>query len=229
LRRPRSPALASPRGVAVRLGVLTRCRSSALSGYALPLRSSPEGRAMRCSSRHPRRVGVTRATILPRGSALLQGLLPEAAPQARRPRPPLLGFLALQRHQPGESTRRRGSQVPATFRLQGFAPSCRFPPPRASRACFIPEALMGFALQGLPLPRSRAASSAAAALLAFAYGCAPHRPRIGGTRRPRPGSRRTRDTAVQLASRALLPSRVRSRRHAVKRAAGRSPLGLRPL
>jgi hypothetical protein len=33
---------------------------------------------------------------------------------------------------------------PGMFRLQGFTPSWRFPPPESVRACFIPMALLGF-------------------------------------------------------------------------------------
>jgi hypothetical protein len=48
----------------------------------------------------------------------------------------------------------RGLPTPATFRLQGFSPSCRIAPSRAVWACFIPQTPMGFCPSG-PSPSVR--------------------------------------------------------------------------
>jgi hypothetical protein len=48
----------------------------------------------------------------------------------------------------------RGLPTPATFRLQGFSPSCRIAPSRAVWACFIPQTPMGFFPSG-PSPSVR--------------------------------------------------------------------------
>jgi hypothetical protein len=57
----------------------------------------------------------------------------------------------------------RGFASPASFRLQGFAPSWRLAPPETVRACFIPVALVGSsALRSSPLLEIAAASSVAA-------------------------------------------------------------------
>jgi len=67
---------------------------------------------------------------------------------ARRPpggeqRLPSWGWLPLQRMSSRE-VRLRGLSSPATFRLQGSSPSCRFTPSRAVWVCFIPQTPMGF-------------------------------------------------------------------------------------
>jgi len=68
-------------------------------------------------------------------------------------------FGPLQRHQ-SEKPGYRGVASPATFRLQGFSPSCRFASSRTFRPCFMPVALMGFSLQGFfLLPSLQALSS----------------------------------------------------------------------
>jgi hypothetical protein len=79
----------------------------------------------------------------------------------------LLGFGPLQRHQ----HRRPGSlgfASPDTFRLQGFAPSCRLPSSSTFRPCFVPVPLMGFPLQGFSPSRSLRTLSAAVTLVALA-------------------------------------------------------------
>jgi len=65
----------------------------------------------------------------------------------------LLGFGPLQRNQhwkPGCL----GFTSPDTFRLQGFAPSCRFTSSSTFRPCFMPVPLVGFSLQGFSPSRS---------------------------------------------------------------------------
>lgn len=63
-----------------------------------------------------------------------------------------MGFPRLQR-----SRRRRsalpGAPSPGTFRLQGFAPSCRFSPSGAPRVYFTPLALMAFSPSGASPPK----------------------------------------------------------------------------
>jgi len=186
-------------------------------GYALPLRPQPRGPDPAVFPRRSRRRLCGRQSsslAIPlsfRASSRSPCRQSRARERARRP--PLLGFLALQRLQREESTTCRGSRPPATFRLQGFAPSCRFSPPRAFRVCFPPVALLGLTLQGFPLSRSRTASSAAVALLAFAAAdglpiCLAWIGSVGAAS-PILADRMARALA---ASRALLPSRVRSRR-----------------
>jgi hypothetical protein len=58
------------------------------------------------------------------------------------PRPP-------SRHQQPESTLRRASQGPPTFRPQRFSRSRRLAPPLASRACFIPLPRLRFHSSGV--------------------------------------------------------------------------------
>ena len=62
----------------------------------------------------------------------------------------------------------RGRPRPTPFRPRRFARPRRLPPPPILRVCFTPLPRPGFALQGLPLARSRAGSSPAVALLSFA-------------------------------------------------------------
>jgi hypothetical protein len=62
-----------------------------------------------------------------------------------------------------------GVAFPSTFRLQGFSPSCRFPPPCAARVCFTPVALVGSHPSGVSPPKeSRYLYGMRIALLAFA-------------------------------------------------------------
>jgi hypothetical protein len=77
-----------------------------------------------------------------------------------RPRLPSWGLLPFGASVPEESGP-HGLAEPATFRLQGFSPSCRFAPPRAVWACFVPQTPLGFPLQGLPLLSEVADSSPA--------------------------------------------------------------------
>jgi len=66
-----------------------------------------------------------------------------SGPPPDKPAAALLGFRPLQRIQlwkPGSL----GFASPDTFRLQGFAPSCRFASSGAFRPCFMPVTLMGF-------------------------------------------------------------------------------------
>jgi hypothetical protein len=59
------------------------------------------------------------------------------------------------------------SQHRLHFRPQRFSRSRRFSPPRAARACFIPQPRVRFPLQGLPPVASRADSSPAHPLSAL--------------------------------------------------------------
>jgi hypothetical protein len=189
------------------------CRSSSQRAHRFtrrPLRPSPCGRTLRFSSRRPRcpvspeqpssravplsfRASSRRSCRSPCGSRPASpGVFRPSAPSAR-----------------GVHVRRR-SHPSASFRLQGSSPSCRFPPPRASRACFIPEALVGFALQGFPLPRSRAVSSTAVALLAFTRRWPPAV--LGTSGSPAPGHRlaaipKNRRSPATRRSRLRVPAR----------------------
>jgi hypothetical protein len=157
--RPRGPALRELRSASECCpdAEVARCL-----GHALPLRSWPEdpSRAVFPAASPSRRFNP------PRRSSPAVPLSYRACSRRPRREPEgrsrlSWGSVPFSAISPGSPLAAGASQVPATFRLQGFAPSCRLPPPRASRACFIPEALMGFTLQGLPLPRSRTAFPAA--------------------------------------------------------------------
>jgi hypothetical protein len=99
---------------------------------------------------------------------LVRFALPSEFPSHRRPgstvRAPSLGFHPSSRHRHAESTL---AGVPSPLRsvldvshvLDGFL--LRLP----SRVCFTPQPRPGFALQGLPLVRSRTGSSPAVALM----------------------------------------------------------------
>jgi hypothetical protein len=89
-------------------------------------------------------------------------------PFTRKLGAPSLGFRSPSRQQRMESTKRRASHTRLTFRPQRFSRSRRLTPPRALRACFIPQPRPGFALQGFsPLP-SQLTSSMSRALMALA-------------------------------------------------------------
>jgi hypothetical protein len=77
------------------------------------------------------------------------------------------GFGPLQRHQhwkPGDL----GFASPDTFRLQGFAPSCRLSSSSTFRPCFMPVPLLGFSLQGFSPSQSFRFLSDAMTLLTLA-------------------------------------------------------------
>jgi hypothetical protein len=99
----------------------------------------------------------------------------------------------------------------AAFRPQVFSTSRRFAPRVASRACFIPLARPGFPLQGLSLPRSRAASQ---------------RP-LPSCRCRRPSSRRRR--TVGPSSGPCSPRESVLHGRAVHPTADRCPPGVHPL
>jgi len=77
-----------------------------------------------------------------------------------------LGVCSPSRHQPEESTF-AGVPPPTPFRPRSFSLPRRFTPPPALRVYFTPQPRPGFTLQGLPLQRSRRASSALRALVSF--------------------------------------------------------------
>jgi hypothetical protein len=78
-----------------------------------------------------------------------------------------MGFLPLQRIQRRESALPEAPSL-GTFRLQGFAPSCRFTPPGAFQVYFTLVALMGFNPPGAyPLKKPRHLIGVRRALVAF--------------------------------------------------------------
>jgi hypothetical protein len=79
----------------------------------------------------------------------------------------LLGFGPLQRLQLGKPGS-LGFASPDTFRLQGFAPSCRLASSRTFRPCFMPVTLLGFSLQGLSPSQSLRSLSGPVSFLALA-------------------------------------------------------------
>jgi len=85
---------------------------------------------------------------------------------------------------------------PASFRPRRFARPRRFSPLPTSRVYFTPLPRPGFALQGLPLARSRAGSSPTVALLPFTRN--PCRRLPGGARTscPSPGPCSTRESVA---------------------------------
>jgi len=124
-------------------------------------------------------VSVCRTLSYP-AHPLVRFSFPPEFPSHRRPgatvRAPSLGFRPSSRYQPAESTL---ASIPSPLRsvldvshvLDGFL--LRLP----SRACFIPQPRPGFALQGVPLVRSRTGSSPAVALVSL-----PAAPALGFTR-----------------------------------------------
>jgi hypothetical protein len=83
------------------------------------------------------------------------------------PAPPM-GFRPLQRMQHRESALPEACHSLGTFRLQGFAPSCRVTPPSAFRVYFTPVALMGFCPSGAsPSKEPRHLVGVRLALVAF--------------------------------------------------------------
>jgi hypothetical protein len=61
-----------------------------------------------------------------------------------------------------------GFPYPTSVRPQRFSRSRRLTPPRALRACFIPQPRPGFTLQGLSPPPSRLVSSTSRSLMSLA-------------------------------------------------------------
>jgi hypothetical protein len=87
--------------------------------------------------------------------ALFFRVSPDLIAASRSRQPALMGFGPLQRHQswrPGCL----GFASPDIFRLQGFAPSCRFASSSTLRPCFVPLTLVGFSLQGFSPSQSLA-------------------------------------------------------------------------
>jgi len=122
-------------------------------------------------------------------------------PLGRRHQAPPMRFRALPRHQRFRFARHGECQPAAAFRPQVFTTSRRFAPRDALRACFIPLARPGFALQGFSLARSR-------------FGFSPRLCPLVVTPNAPPLSRRKRS---EPRFRALLPWRVRCVRTTVKR------------
>jgi hypothetical protein len=107
---------------------------------------------LRSSSGPSRRTACDRATILSWGLALLQGVTHTSRRIASRHRPLPWSFYPFSAWSTG-SPYDLGHAFPSTFRLQGFAPSCRITPPCASRVYFTPVALMGFHPSGICPPK----------------------------------------------------------------------------
>jgi len=80
---------------------------------------------------------------------------------------------------PGQRHRVVGFASPDRLRLQVFSTSWRLDPPRACRPCFMPDPLMGFALQSFPPPAQPYAVTGAAPLMALSSPAEPSRPRPG--------------------------------------------------
>jgi hypothetical protein len=72
------------------------------------------------------------------------------APKRAEATAPPLRFLPLQRLPARGSGIMDGLASPGRLRLQAFATSWRLLPPRACRPCFMPDPLLGFALQSFP-------------------------------------------------------------------------------
>jgi hypothetical protein len=175
----------SPRGVAIPFRVLSGSPSSAASVWRSLFvvgRREVLARAsstMRSSSSNPRRVACDHATVLSWGCALLQGMprSPRRAPLGPRPLP--WGSVPYSAFSVG-STLHPEVPPPGTFRLQGFAPSCRLTPPGALRVCFTPVALLGFHPSGVFPPKEpRHLIGVRRALVAFS----PVRSDVHGPRR----------------------------------------------
>jgi len=124
---------------------------------------------------------------------------PSHRPVSRRIAPPMRSP-ASSRHPLRGSVRHGGFHATAAFRPQVFATSRRFAPQDTLRACFIPQARPGFALQGFSLARSRLGSSPTPCPLVVTASDPP----LARRRRPK------------LRFRALLPWRVRCVRFTVK-------------
>jgi hypothetical protein len=108
-------------------------------------------------------------------------------------RPPLLGFRSLWRHRSGKFTV-HGFTSPATFRLQVFSTSWRFPPPRTLVALFHATDTCGVFPSELSPFKERFRLSTALALLSFLHRSLP-------SEEGRP--------SVKAAFRALFPLKVR--------------------
>jgi hypothetical protein len=150
-------------GVTLRFAVFAP-RGYRLIGSTIPLRPS---------------VGPA---VFPPSALPLRVLFLDAAPALRlrspsefdRARPPpnasaatLLGSGPLQRLQL-EKPGCLGFASPDTFRLQGFAPSCRLASSRTFRPCFMPVTLLGFSLQGLSPSQSLRSLSGSGAFVVLA-------------------------------------------------------------
>jgi hypothetical protein len=124
-----------------------------VSGSPLPLCAYDSRRcAVRFSRRVPGPVAGCHRPILSCGSASFRVLRSgRLAPRTLPPAvPPLLGFPPLQRHreEPVLSLEVPPSSTPPRSRFRTVL--ARFFPARPLRACFIPQALLGFSLQGFP-------------------------------------------------------------------------------
>jgi hypothetical protein len=162
-RRDVAVAKATSHGIRMRQECYLQ-RGIGLLGYPIPPRRSS-------FPTHPR--GLPLAAV-PRGSRLgiilSRALLPSRVSRAiTRPAEPGTshGLPSLFAASIG-GVHSRGHPVPASFRPRRFARPRRFPPPPTLRVYFTPQPRPGFALQGVPLARSRAGSSPAGALLSFA-------------------------------------------------------------
>jgi len=171
LRAPLRGAWASPHEVGPSLRVSGEVGSALLVWrfpYAVSTACGPSRPHLKAFSRgEPRIASNRRRPLLSQTCPPLQGLT-ETSPSARATTAPvltgarmdcrrpttLLGFAPLQRLR-NQGSVSSGLATPAPFRPQRFARSRRFDPPGPPRACFIPETLLGFRLQGFSLTRIR--------------------------------------------------------------------------
>jgi len=106
--------------------------------------------------------GATQAVTPSCGLAPLQGTPPNHPARHLSMRAPLMGISCRLAHSFRRSPHTpEGPTLRVKVRIQGLSPSFRVAPPSASRVYFTPLSPFGFALQGFPLPRSRANSSLA--------------------------------------------------------------------
>jgi hypothetical protein len=93
-------------------------------------------------------------TILSWGSALLQGFTHTLRRAPLSPGPSH-GVPAPSAFSTSGVRFLPGVPIPGTFRLQGFAPSCRLSPPDVLRVCFTPVTPLGFRPPGVSPPKER--------------------------------------------------------------------------
>jgi len=167
-RAPIARLVPAPLEVTFRLRVLAWPRSSGSFGSPLPPRALARRRVSRLAVflRRPSLDGrgVCRA-ILSRGSAFYRVSRTTLPPSFRGSASPGLSVpfsaVGLAGYVPRSSTLGYRPRPRFLTVLAGILPANPF------RACFIPEALLGFSLQGVPLGRSALGSSPKAPLVSF--------------------------------------------------------------
>jgi len=160
---PRFPASANPHGVRSRFRAFVGKRSSEGIGCFAPGLRLPWALAC-CAVRFPVFLHFPYRLARPGRHSLLRLRSPSGPPLASSAGhlsmpAPLLGISCRSAHPFRGSPLVPEAPPSGMFRVQGFSPSARLPPPTASRVCFTPQTPFGFTLQGVPLPRSRDGSS----------------------------------------------------------------------